>query len=897
MKLSLLRYVVKNKQTTPTTFTILSLTSLSSSTSSSILPSICPAVRSTTNRTYITTNTPTTTYCTSSTTSATSSSTTSTSSSISRSSSRSSVLSSPSSSISSMPSSSSLCDPHTSTMSFSQSPSQSSSSSYSSSCCSQQHAVFAAWRMPPLHAETVSSNNQIDSANNTITNASNGHHTPTQQQHEQHQQQQPSGGCVVGSQVDTGLAGIGIVKYRSGLMINNSMTPCNPPTDTNNTLGGYGKVDGKVEFVTESVCGRKVNWYGCGPTVYDTPHMGHARTYVTFDVIRRIMQSYFGYDVNMIMNVTDIDDKIIQRANEQGTDFTALAKKWEQVFWDDMRSLNCLLPDCITRVSEYVDEIITFIQGIIDRGYAYASNGSVYFDIQTFQASAKHIYGRMEPSAVNDQQRVLEGEGSLGSGSVSDKKSPLDFALWKKSKADEPFWDSPWGEGRPGWHIECSAMAASLLPYPLDIHSGGIDLRFPHHTNELAQSEAYYDKPQWVNYFMHTGHLHIHGAKMSKSLKNFITIKDVLTLYNFRHIRLLCLMNRWDSPMSYSSGGETMQQAVDVDRAFVNFFAVMRGLVRDCGSSFTAGSDKQQETQGGGVEEGQRRMMCLTSCKQKWNDSEIKINNKLNYTQQKVREYLSDNFNTPDALVILQHLMSDINSYINATAINDIRIPILHKAALYIFRILKIFGLTNNSEESLRYGVESSSAVDVETALSPLMNVLAEFRNSVRTVSQSLVKDLKGSETQKAAMGILQQCDEVRDTHLPDIGIVLEDKPSGFVWKQFTKEEIASEKARRAEEGRQKKEREDEHKQQLADKAAKKSSEAQINPTEYFKTTRGGEFIEYAEDGIPTVTTDGQPVSKSAKDKMRKILDKHTKAHVAWQATFSKRNDDSNTPQ
>ncbi|KAL8441893.1 hypothetical protein Emag_006815 [Eimeria magna] len=274
-------------------------------------------------------------------------------------------------------------------------------------------------------------------------------------------------------------------KLLTGLRVNNSMT------------------GGKTEFIPQlarSAFGlesNRINWYGCGPTVYDAAHMGHARTYVAFDVIRRILSDYFGYDVNMVMNITDIDDKIIARSQEQGVNYLELARHWEAEFFKDMQALNVQLPSVVTRVSEYVPQVLQLIEEIVDNGFAYESQGSVYFDTQRFGSDKLHTYGRMEPGSVADQSRVLEGEGALGLVS-SEKRHPCDFALWKKAKPDEPSWESKWGPGRPGWHIECSAMASSILPFPLDIHSGGIDLRFPHHDNELAQSEAAKNKPQWL---------------------------------------------------------------------------------------------------------------------------------------------------------------------------------------------------------------------------------------------------------------------------------------------------------------------------------------------------------------------------------------------------------------
>uniref|UniRef100_A0A1B0CUW7 tRNA synthetases class I catalytic domain-containing protein n=1 Tax=Lutzomyia longipalpis TaxID=7200 RepID=A0A1B0CUW7_LUTLO len=193
--------------------------------------------------------------------------------------------------------------------------------------------------------------------------------------------------------------------------------------------------------------------------------------------------------------------------------FGRLSRKWEEAFHKDMEALNVRPPDVLTRVSEYVPQIVAYIEGIIARGFAYESNGSVYFDVGRFDATPEHFYAKLVPEAFGDAKSLAEGEGDLTEDRVGEKRSPNDFALWKCSKSGEPWWDSPWGQGRPGWHIECSAMASDVCGQMLDIHTGGADLKFPHHDNELAQSEAYTGLPEWVKYFLHTGHLTIAGCK------------------------------------------------------------------------------------------------------------------------------------------------------------------------------------------------------------------------------------------------------------------------------------------------------------------------------------------------------------------------------------------------
>ncbi|KAG9117692.1 hypothetical protein FRC07_007353 [Ceratobasidium sp. 392] len=468
----------------------------------------------------------------------------------------------------------------------------------------------------------------------------------------------------------------------------------------------------QTEFVPKK--GRNVTWYNCGPTVYDSSHMGHARNYLTQDIIRRILTDYFGYDVHFVMNITDIDDKIIIRARHQyhldtisestpsvtpeliilienawlaylhkqlskgledksiivqGQELAswqkieelakdnvwvqagnardekfamhlkalrdthlalssaratqdgpapskplittsapilapyldaqhlsqpnptpipshltrALSSYWEHAFMRDMDRLGVRRPDTLTRVTEYVPEIVSFVEKIVERGWAYEAGGSVYFDVRAYDgvrskdADWEHIYAKLQPHSKNNTALLEEGEGALSTGDT--KRSPADFALWKRSKPGEPEWPSVWGPGRPGWHIECSVMASAILGDGMDIHSGGIDLAFPHHDNEIAQSEAYHDCRQWVNYFLHTGHLHIEGQKMSKSLKNFITVEEALKMYSSRQIRLAFLAQAWNARMDFKES--LMVEVRSQETVFNNFFALAKALVSD----------------------------------------------------------------------------------------------------------------------------------------------------------------------------------------------------------------------------------------------------------------------------------------------------------------------------
>ncbi|ELT92901.1 hypothetical protein CAPTEDRAFT_218029 [Capitella teleta] len=272
--------------------------------------------------------------------------------------------------------------------------------------------------------------------------------------------------------------------------------------------------------------------------------------------------------------------------------FAALPKHYEQEYLEDMAALNVEPPECLTRVSEYVPEVVEFVQKIIDNGYAYEAQSSVYFDTAKFSQADNHYYAKLVPEAFGDQKLLQDGEGDL---SISDerlreKKGQSDFALWKASKPGEPSWDSPWGKGRPGWHIECSIMASTILGESFDIHTGGVDLKFPHHDNELAQSEAAYGHSHWVHYFLHSGHLHIDGCKMSKSLKNFITIRQALQRNTSRQLRLAFLLHSWKDTLDYSN--DTMAETLNFEKLLNEFFRSVKDIIRKSSPSHPNGFTK-----------------------------------------------------------------------------------------------------------------------------------------------------------------------------------------------------------------------------------------------------------------------------------------------------------------
>lgn len=291
----------------------------------------------------------------------------------------------------------------------------------------------------------------------------------------------------------------------------------------------------------------KIDMYVCGITIYDYCHIGHARTFVGFDVIVRYLR-HLGYDLKYVRNITDVDDKIIKRANENGEAINDLTVRMTKAMHEDFDSLNMLRPDVEPTVTGHMDEIIAMVERLIAKGHAYvATDGDVLFDVSTFEQ-----YG-----ALSQQDLTMLQSGSRVEV-AQDKDDPLDFVLWKKAKAGEPSWSSPWGEGRPGWHIECSAMSSKHLGEHFDIHGGGSDLQFPHHENEIAQS-CCANNGQYVNTWIHTGMVQVNKEKMSKSLDNFFTVREVLKQYDAESVRYFLISGHYRSQLNYSQ--ENLDQA------------------------------------------------------------------------------------------------------------------------------------------------------------------------------------------------------------------------------------------------------------------------------------------------------------------------------------------------
>ncbi len=346
----------------------------------------------------------------------------------------------------------------------------------------------------------------------------------------------------------------------------------------------------------------KVGLYVCGMTVYDYCHIGHARVMVVFDTVARYFR-YCGYDLTYVRNVTDIDDKIIQRANEKGEDFLALTERFIDAMHEDERALSVLPPDIEPKATQSMNEIIVMIDALIEKELAYiGTNGDVFYAVAKFEG-----YGKLSGKNIEDLQA---GERV---GIDTAKKDPMDFVLWKMAKPDEPSWDSPWGKGRPGWHIECSAMSTCCLGNHFDIHGGGMDLQFPHHENEIAQSEGATGE-KFVNLWMHNGFVRVDEEKMSKSLGNFFTVREVLKKYRPEIIRFFILSSQYRSPLNYSD-----EQLDDSWAALTRLYTALR-------------------------------------------DVEIKeISGNAEY-KQRFEEAMDDDFNTPVAVAVLFDLARELNS-------------------------------------------------------------------------------------------------------------------------------------------------------------------------------------------------------------------------------------------
>jgi cysteinyl-tRNA synthetase len=370
----------------------------------------------------------------------------------------------------------------------------------------------------------------------------------------------------------------------------------------------------KEDFVP--VDAGKVKMYACGPTVYNYIHVGNARPIIMFDVLRRYFE-YRGYDVTFVQNFTDVDDKIINRANEEGISSEEVATKYIKEYFTDAQGLGVREATIHPKATENITEIIELVKSLIDKGYAYEASGDVYYRTTKFEG-----YGKLSHQPLEELQAGARVEAN------DVKENPMDFALWKSAKPGEPFWDSPWGDGRPGWHIECSAMSNRYLGKTIDIHCGGQDLAFPHHENEIAQSEAA-NGTVFVHYWLHNGFISIDNKKMSKSLGNFFTVREAAEAYGYENIRMFMLMSHYRSPLNYS--GDILVQAQN---------ALERIKTSRSNLAFLA------ENGAGGEMTDEERAFAETMPK----------------FRERYIEALEDDFNTADAIAVIFELVREANT-------------------------------------------------------------------------------------------------------------------------------------------------------------------------------------------------------------------------------------------
>ncbi|TAL26215.1 MAG: cysteine--tRNA ligase [Nitrospirae bacterium] len=460
----------------------------------------------------------------------------------------------------------------------------------------------------------------------------------------------------------------------------------------------------------------RVNMYVCGVTVYDHCHIGHARSAIVFDVIQRYLK-YKGYNVRFVRNFTDIDDKIINRAKKDGIPWDEVARKYTDEFYNDMDRLGVARADMEPKATGHIKEIIDIVKGLIDKGYAYESEGSVYFSVDKFSG-----YGKL---SKRDKEDMIAGARV----EVDErKKDPMDFALWKASKEGEPFWESPWGKGRPGWHIECTAMSIKHLAESFDIHGGGADLIFPHHENEIAQSEAYTGKP-FVKYWIHNGFITIDKEKMSKSLGNFFTIKEVLGKYDPEVVRFFLLATHYRSPIEFSD--EQLKEAeVSIDRYYTTLIRISDFMTGSGGGEKTTGSQKAFE-------------------------------DAVNSFKEKIQAAMDDDFNTAFTLGHIFELIREANRFLDAK-------PSGQKAAELM---LKTKGLLSEAGGVLN--IFSRTPDEWRTALMRSKKIQMTEQDVLVKIKER--EEARQKKDWAASDAIRKELDEK--------GIILEDKKDGTAWK------------------------------------------------------------------------------------------------------------------
>ncbi len=438
--------------------------------------------------------------------------------------------------------------------------------------------------------------------------------------------------------------------------------------------------------------------YACGPTVYNFIHIGNARPLCVFDVLRRYME-YRGYDVKFVQNFTDIDDKIIRRANEEGLTYKEVSEKYIEEFWKDAKGMNVREATVHPKATENIDEIINIISTLIEKGYAYAVDGDVYFSPKKFDE-----YGKLSHQPLEE----LEAGARISVEEI--KREPMDFALWKGAKPGEPYWESPWGHGRPGWHIECSAMVRRYLGTTIDIHCGGQDLIFPHHENEIAQSECC-NGASFANYWMHNGYINVDNVKMSKSLGNFFTVRDVAEKYGYEPVRYFLISSHYRSPINYNT--EIIEQCkASLERLY------------NCRENLDFALENAAD-----------------------GELDNEFNDKVHGRIQQFIAAMDDDMNTADAIAAVFELVRDINTAIAAGA-NKTTLELASKA---FDELTDVLGLVyNRNKASLDEEVEELIAQRAQARKDKNWALADEIRDKIKAMGIVLEDTPQGVKWHKA---------------------------------------------------------------------------------------------------------------------------------------------------
>ena len=462
----------------------------------------------------------------------------------------------------------------------------------------------------------------------------------------------------------------------------------------------------------KSIEPEKVNMYVCGPTVYDSCHIGHARSAVVFDVIGRHLESR-GYDVTYVRNFTDVDDKIIRRARELNTDCAAISEKYIQEFYEDMDALFVQRATIEPKATEHIDDILNIINILIEKKVAYEVEGDVYFSVESFDGYGKLSGRRLEDMMAGARVEVDER-----------KRNPFDFALWKAAKPGEPSWDSPWGKGRPGWHIECSGMSSRYLGETFDIHGGGKDLIFPHHENEIAQSEAAFGV-QFVRYWAHNGFVNINHEKMSKSLGNFLLIRDILKTTHPEAVRLFLLSSHYRSPVDFT------QQAMDeAETALEKIYGVMVRMEEVINANAIGGE--------------------AAPTGEYWT---------------RFQDAMDNDFNTAQGIGVLFEMIRNVNRTLDESegALSPGKISSIRSAYEDLSGMGKILGILNSDTESY-FGEKKQRGLEDASVDSVWVEKMIQERIDARKTKN------------------WKRADEIRD-ELEKMNILLEDRSDGTIWK------------------------------------------------------------------------------------------------------------------